>query len=418
MELLILPREKRRERIYIKMNSAALRKTNISTYDGDRVRDNTILLQAGLLISLLTSIIFYFQAIHYKGLYLADLPAHISQALSMENYSVVFLLMKWAYTVSGNSLYFIGLIQGVTVGLAFVCTTVALEKLFSLKRIVSGAVAICLLTLTSIYIPFIYPRFYNGPVISQPWHNITYSSMRPFSVLTIFFFAYLHEIYKNEKRISWKYWILTSVNLVLATLAKPNYLMGFAPALLVFLLVDFFGKKNTFKNEFLLGCVVLPAVAVLPIQAVLLFNENNSIAIGPSTFFFSEGAFIVIMKFVTALPLPLLVYFHNRHRLKYGAGVAGLSFVWAVLEGMFMMEKGPREMHGNFLWGSEITGYILFMYVYGMLLRDLKEYRTGEVPKNSGTRSYLIISLILAAMHVVSGLVYFSFIVRGHNYYI
>ena len=407
----------RRERGFINMNFTANCKTKFSTINGDKVRDNTILLQTGLIISLLTSIIFYCQAIGYKNMYLADLPSHIMQALTMQSYSAVFVVMKWAYDISMGSLYFIGLMQGLTFGLSFVCAAVAIKKLFSVGIYSSMGASACLLILTNIYIPYFYPRFYEGPLISQPWHNITYSSMRPFAVLAMLFFAYLHEIYKNEKRIAWKYWILTCVSLILSTMAKPNFLMGFAPALLVYLLVDFFGKKNTFKNEFLLGCVVLPAVAVLPIQAVLLFNESNSIAFGPSTFFFAEGAYIVIMRFVAALPLPLLVYYHNRHRLGNGAGVAGLAFIFAVLEGMFLMEKGPREMHGNFLWGSEVTGYVLFMYVFGMLLRDLKEYRNGQVPKTKGTRNYLIISFILAAMHMVSGAVYFSFIARGYFYY-
>ncbi len=399
------------------MNSAAI-KIGTGKFNQDRARDNMIMVLAALLLSVLTSILFYLEALGYNGGYPSDLPAHISQAMYIRNYSIVFILMKWVFTWTHYLIYSMGLLQGLTVGVAMICTTLTIEKLFDLDKYVSMAISFCLLFLTNIYVPYLFPRYYKGSIISQPWHNITYNSMRPIAVLTMLSFAYLHEIYKKEKRIAWNYWIITCLLLVLATMVKPNFLMGFAPGLLVFLLIDFFGKRNTFKNEFLLGCVVLPAIAVLPIQARLLFDSANGIIFAPSIFFFDDGPVIFIMKFVTALPLPIMVYIYNRHRLINGAGVAGWGYIWSVLEGMFIMEDGLRQTHGNFLWGLEIMGYILFMYVYSMFIRDFKEYRNGTVKKTGGRTVYFIVGFILMALHVITGFRYFIWVCRGYHFYV
>lgn len=399
------------------MNFTASLKPKFKNINEDRVRDNTILLQAGLLISVLTSILFFLQALTYGGRYMSDLPAHINQAMFMANYSVIFLLMKWLLVFTRYTIYSVALLEGCTIGFAFICTALTIEKLFSLDRYRSMLASFFLLFLTNIYIPVLFPRFYLGSLISQPWHNMTYNAMRPFAALTMLFFGPLHEIYRKEKRISWKYWILTCVMLVIATSLKPNFLMGFAPALLVFLLIDFFGKRNTFKNEFLLGCVVLPAIAVLPIQAHMLFDGMNGIVFAPSIFFFDDGPMLFFSRFLASMPLAVMVYFYNRHRLENGAGVAAWAHVWAVLEGMFIMEDGPRQTHGNFLWGLYITGYILYLYVYAMFFRNIREYRSGEAARTKGSRIYLIAGIILMVLHVASGLYYFRGIIMGEYIY-
>ena len=400
------------------MNFANAFKTRPAGLNEDRVRDNTILLQVGLLISAVTSILFFLQILSYQGRYMSDITAHIRQALYMDNYSIIFLLMKWVMAYTRYTMYSVALLFGMTIGCAFICCTVFMERRFGIGRYMSMAASFCLVPLTNIYIPGLFERFYLGSLISQPWHNITYSAMRPLAVLTMLFFGPLHEIYRKEKRIAWKYWILTAVMLVLATSIKPNFLMGFAPALLVFLLIDFFGRRNTFKNEFLLGCVVLPAIAVLPIQAGMLFGGGNGIIFAPSIFFFRDGPMLFVMRFVASLPLAVLVYIHNRHRLENGAGVAAWTHVIAVLEGMFIMEDGPRQEHGNFLWGLYIAGFILYMYVYSMFLRDFMEYRScDKAARRTSDKVYLIAGFVLMALHTVSSFAYVRGIFLGQYIY-
>lgn len=400
------------------MNFAATIDKKISRFDEDKYRDNIILVLTAILLSVLTSILFYLQTLSLSGAWESDLPTHISYALYMDNYSILFALIKWLYTVTNYMNYSIGLLEGLTVGFAFLVVTITIEKLFSHSRWLSMAISFCLLFLTNMYVPGLFPRFYRGSLISQPWHNITYNAMRPFAVLTMLFFASLHKIYREEKRISLKYWLLTCVSLVISAMLKPNFLMGFAPALLVYLLIDFFGKRNTFKNEFLLGCVVLPAIAILPIQAGLLFDDSNGLIFGPSIFFFTEGVVFFIMKFVSSLLLPAIVYIYNRRRLDNGAGIAAWGFFWVTLQAMFIMESGIRQTHGNFLWGCEILGYILFMYTFSMLIRDFKEYRAGVVEKTTLRKVYLIVGFILTAVHLITGFYYFSWVARGYFFYI
>ena len=400
------------------MNSAAANRKTFSKMDQGRLADSFILLFHTGLLSVLTSILFYMHTLNLPDSYMSDLATHISYAMTQDNYSVLFALMKWLYTHAKYPNYSIALLEGVTVGFAFLAATIMIEKLYSHSRRVSMFISLGLLFLTHIYVPVLFPRYYNGSIISQPWHNITYSAMRPFAVLTMLFFAYLHRIYQEEKRIDWKYWILTCLCLVFSAMIKPNFLMGFAPGLLVLLLIDFFGKRNTFKNEFLLGCVVLPAIAILPIQAGLLFDNENGLVFGPSIFFFSEGIVTLIMKFVTALVFPVMVYVYNRHRLNQGAGVAAWGFVFAVLQAMFIMESGMRQTHGNFLWGALIMGYILFIYAVSMFVRDFREITSGRKERTALTTAYLIVGFVLMGLHLFTGLHYFILLCRGVFYYI
>jgi len=386
---------------------------------GSRMRENVTLAVSAAVIALLSSFLFYRQITGYNGLYISDLPTHIKQAVTTENYSVCFLLIKLVYTMSGGSSYALALLEGVIFGLTWICTTLTIKKISGLPGWICRTVSFTLLFLTNIYIPGLFPRFYMGSLISQPWHNITYASMRPFAVLTMLFFSDLLQIYRTEKRISWKYWGLTCFALFMSTIMKPNFLMAFAPALLIILIIDFFGKRNTFKNEFLLGCVVLPACAVLPVQGLLLFNEEESgIIFGPSIFFFTEGTLIFIMKFVSAVTLPLIVYIFNCRKLLKGADIAALAYLWSVLEGMFLMETGMRQTHGNFLWGYEILGYILFMYTVPMFIANIREYINGEIRKNAGNTAYLIAGSVLCILHLISGIAYIIWVFQGNLYYI
>ena len=383
------------------------------------IKDGILLAIAAVSVALISSVLFYRQAVHYNGVYISDLPTHIEQSLTIENYSLTSKLIKWVYHLSGGSNYSVPLLEGCTFGLSWLCAALTMEKLSKLRLWICGTISAFLLFLTNIYVPVLFPRFYMGSIISQPWHNITYSSMRPFAILTVLFFSDLYTVYRTEKRISLKYWALTCAALLLSTMMKPNFLMGFAPALLVILIIDFFGKRNTFKNEFLLGCVVLPACAVLPIQAVLLFSEEeNGMIFGPSIFFFTEGPVIFIMKFITALTLPAIVYFFNRKRLLKGADIVALSYLWALLEGMFIMEKGFRQTHGNLLWGYEICGYVLFMYTVPMLIMNIRDYFKGDLPKTAGNRAYLIAGSLLTVLHMVTGVIYIIWVFRGNLYYI
>ena len=385
---------------------------------GNKWKDILILCFIAAGISLISTFLFYRQVTKTNGLYLSDLPAHISYAINTENYSLCFKMIKAVYLLSGGNGISVALLEGIIFGLTWICTTLTIEKLSRLKRWICMAIAAGLLFLTNIYIPVWFPRFYMGSIISQPWHNITYASMRPFAVLTILFFSDLFSIYRNEKKISGKYWGLTCASLFMATLMKPNFLMAFAPALLTFLIVDLLKKKNTFKNEFILGCVVLPACAIMPIQALLLFDEESGIIFAPSIFFFTEGKLIFIMKFVSCLTLPLLIYIYNRRNLLKGADFAAIGYLWSLLEGMFFMESGMRQTHGNFLWGCEIMGYILFMYAVPMLLINIREYLKGNIRKTTENRIYIISCSVLLCLHLLSGIAYMIWIYRGNFYYV
>lgn len=377
-----------------------------------------LFLIAGL-FSVFTSLLFHRQALEYLGGYPSDLPAHITQAVVQDhyNYSLIFIFMRWAWLLSHKRVFSVAILEGLLIGLTMICTAIVIEKLYHAGKWICIGISFFLLFLTSIYVPWLSPWYYRGSIIAQPWHNITYNAMRPAAVLTMLFFSRLFKTYREEKRISAKNWLLTCLLLIITTMCKPSFLMAFAPALLVFILIDFFGRRNSFKNEFLLGCVVLPAMIVLPFQAGVLFGGENGFMVAPSIFFFGEGWLVLFLKFVTALPLPVMVYIHNRHSLSGGAGIAAWGHFFALMEAMFFMEQGPRMTHGNFLWGIYIMGYILFLYACSMFFRNLREAKEAG-GMTVGRRAYFAAGFVLMGLHLFCGLRYFTLICQGKHFYV
>ena len=113
------------------MNSAAANRKNNTKMEQSRLADNFILCFHSILLSVLTSILFYIHTLNLPDSYMSDLATHISYAMTQDNYSVLFALMKWLYTHAKYKNYSIALLEGLTVGFAFLAATVMIEKLYS-----------------------------------------------------------------------------------------------------------------------------------------------------------------------------------------------------------------------------------------------------------------------------------------------
>jgi hypothetical protein len=84
--------------------------------------------------------------------------------------------------------------------------------------------------------------------------------------------------------------------------------------------------------------------------------------------------------------------------------LAWLAFLIAAFQNYFLAESGARLYHWNFVWGANITLFILFV-VSLMLLLELNR----PLPESLKARSKLYALLGIFALHVMSGIVWYYY---------
>lgn len=376
---------------------------------------------SALVMAAFFSFLFYRQAIMHGGEYLSDLPTQINIALTQKTSSILFLFMKKLLELTAYNLYFIGLLEGMMTAFTWICTVLFLRRHFRFRPITCRVVSFGLLFLTTIVIPVLFKRFYSGSIVTQPWQNIAYSAMRPFAVLTMYYFVDLIKVYCEEKRIEWKYFVLTSLMALCATAMKPGFMMSFTPALLIFVVVSLVQKQNSVVNGILLCLTAVPSLVLMLIQYLILKGsaaaEPYTIVFGPSMFFFGEGIRLFVMRFISGLCLPVIVYLHNRKKLQPDALFTVVAYLFALLEGMFFVEGGDRLGSGNFLWGIPIFAYILFIYTVSMFIRDAVDIAKTDRPTKQ-EKSYTIAGAILILLHLICGAGYYVWLMVGNYFYV
>ena len=110
--------------------------------------------------------------------------------------------------------------------------------------------------------------WFQGTVIGTVYHNTTYIMLAPFALLAVLAF---YRVWGGMRtKLDLRMWFVYTVLLTLSTSFKPSLVFAFAPALLVLLVEDLIRTRGkNFRQEFILGCSVLPSVALCLIQALL-----------------------------------------------------------------------------------------------------------------------------------------------------
>ena len=386
-----------------------------------KIKDYIIIILASLIMAAFFSFVFYRQAIMHNGEYISDLPTIINMALTTRPASVLLAFIRLLLEKTGYMLYSVGLFEGLLMGFTWAYGCLFIHRHFGFKMPAARLLSFGLLFLTGIAVPVLFPRFFNGSIVTQPWQNISYIAMRAFALPAMYYFVDLFRIYSEEKRIAWKYWILTCVMTFLATLMKTGFIMVFATALTGFLLFDIIKKKTDIKTAVLMGALLIPSLILLFVQYYLLATQAEGepyrIIFGLSGFFFSEGILFFIMKFISGLAFPAIVLWHNRRRLRRDTAAVIAGYDLALIEAMLFVEGGAREGAGSFLWGMMLYAYFLFLYTVPMLISDLTEKKQGN--KNAGSeRLYRIIGTILMLLHLGCGLYYYYWLMKGNYFYI
>lgn len=307
--------------------------------------------------------------------------------------------------------------------------------------VITGIVAVSLFFVsmvyppTGIYLPGIKYK-YLGVFTPNPFHNATYMAARPFAMLVFFKYGELLPLYEQEN--AWKEhgrdYLLFSVYLLLATMAKPSFTIVLVGAAGILMLWRMFGSKfRNFLPTIRLGICFIPTFVDLLYQfrGVFVPQEGQEGGIG-----FTFGH--VWMQYCSNIPLaiglaagfPILVLLLNYKELRRDSIY---RFSWQIYVMSFLMafclyEKGFREMDFNFSWGYMYGIFFAFVGALLVLLRataraceKAAELQAGSNPgarsKCCRIRVVIGIQWLAYLWHLICGLYYFYGFLKGVMYY-
>ena len=253
--------------------------------------------------------IFYLMCADYI---LSDMPAHVRLALGHNDYSLASFIVRLLWAILGEA-------RGQTV-LSLVLTANQLLCVFTLWALLrqmfptlDSGIALLASVLAHICGPWIMPgqvQMYLGVYNGNVLHNMTLLFSRMPVPLVLLFFFRLWDARRDWLRLS--DWLGLALTLTLSTLFKPSFLGAFAPAVLVMLVWDFVKTRcKGFRNEFLIGCAVLPSAAVLLWSSSVLFaadfaGTSSGVALRALTL---GGLLPLLVMYLRGLLLPLWSHF-------------------------------------------------------------------------------------------------------------
>lgn len=264
--------------------------------------------------------------------------------------------------------------------------------------------------------------WYLGTISSTIYHNTTYIMLAPFALPAVLAF---YRVWRGlGTGLDPRAWLVYTLLLTLATSFKPSLVFAFAPALLVLLIADLVRTRGkNFRREFLLGCSVLPSIALCLIQANVLFaGEGSGIHLiftvdfdrhrmlwGP----FNEAAVLGLLRsfvFVGAVGVLLGRRAWGSFRYRFSL----LMFCVAMGEALLLVESGERLYHANLWWGPFICFWVFLLESVSVWLRACANWRAGQRGGRLGLRVTLCGGAL--AWHIVSGVCFLVLLLQGYSY--
>ena len=368
------------------------------------------------------------------GVIFSDVPLHIELALGHNDYGLSSLLIQLFY-LGGEAFAQRALALSLTVNNLIGLFTVAMLVRFLLPRL-SRLEAFLAAELAALCGPWLIPGYQMGVYLNayngNLYHNMTVLFSR--TLIPVSFVCFFRCWSARHGCIPRKDWWGFAISFFIVTAFKPNFAFAFLPVLAVLLLWDLIRYKGKyFKNEFLLGCAVLPAGFLCIWQYLVLFNNSfgqsatemlqeldenfvdTSSGMALRLLWGVELAAVLVM-YLRSLLLPVytlaLQGWREKERRRIGLFLAVEAV--ALLEATVLVETGYRANHGNFDWGGLALYSSVFALAIGLLIRMLQEAK----PKKPLDVFKCLVGLGLLLGHLMVGLYFLWFFGSGGSYFI
>lgn len=368
------------------------------------------------------------------GMIYSDVPLHIELALGHNDYGLSSLLIQLFY-LGGEAFAQRALALSLTVNNLMGLFTVAMLVRFLLPRL-SRLEAFLAAELAALCGPWLIPGYQMGVYLNayngNLYHNMTVLFSR--TLIPVSFICFFRCWSARHGCIPRKDWWGFAVSFFIVTAFKPNFAFAFIPVLAVLLLWDLIRYKGKyFKNEFLLGCAVLPAGFLCIWQYLVLFNNSfgqsatemlqeldedfvdTSSGIALRLLWGAELAAVLVM-YLRSLLLPVytLALQGRREKERRRIGLFLVVEAVALLEATVLVETGYRANHGNFDWGGLALYPAVFALSIGLLIRMLQEMKLRK-PLDVFK---CLVGLGLLLGHLMVGLYFLWFFGSGGSYFI
>lgn len=285
---------------------------------------------------------------------------------------------------------------------AFLVFFVASSIMETKQRWASIAVGVVILFMTAIWLPFYNESIYYGQGSPTIWHSPTYNAVKPFALLSCFVLFRIIKLRDASFKICLVYALLTLVCLFM----KPSFFQVQAPAVFLFLLIDFIRMRNL-RFVLSIAATFIPALAYMVIQFWIMFYTDTGGGEG-----ISFGLFTVYgatnPNLLVSILLLLAFPFYSAIVLRRDLFAKDSPYLFLILmvivgfcEYSFVMENGFRMYHGNFSWGYMLSVFLYLAFVLPLFLKRFLCDRSVSIPVG-------IAGCILIGLHFVSGLVYYS----------
>lgn len=266
----------------------------------------------------------------------------------------------------------------------------------------------CLMIVGPLYLPVFNPDYLLGQGSGNAWHNPTNIAVKGFTILC---FALIIQLLDSQKSIreERKTYILLSILLFFSALAKPSFLQGMIPGLGLYFIISLLHNRRNFAKYCAIAGTFIPAAGLLLFQLTFSFFTDTAIhsgggigiEFGRCLKLYTPSLFI---SFLLAFAFPLFVLALDfKNLIKKTAIQAVLCYelcAWA--ESAFLYEIGERERHGNWIWGSYLSMFVVWM-LFTFEYFDIISVKTGsKIRRNIG----LYGGGILLFLHIAFGLLY------------
>ncbi len=373
-------------------------------------------------VKLFTALAFLLSLIIFSGIFYLNIPTDLQDhifglqlIIKHHSFPVPPLYYFLVYLFSGCSLNTYQLynaailLLSVSVALKYYYSTKLISNVNPLQRQDKRLMFILWLLIFAAPMAYDYRQMFIGRISTNVWHNSTTIFLMPFAILmfdkTICFFKLKQATIKDAIPII----LFAFINVLI----KPSFLFPFIPSFVGIVYLNSGFKSSVFKMAVLISmllCIFIfieyyAVYKMAIIDAVRFANDTKGIEIKPfyTLLILNNGSWVsLFLNLFASLLFPLICFIIIRKQIQHNIIVRFtiLLFVFSLLIGILISEKGIMASNGNFIWQLYISNYLLFL----VLIKYAYDYVIAVGWRNK--KSLLII--ISFGIHVVSGLLYLA----------
>lgn len=252
---------------------------------------------------------------------------------------------------------------------------------------------------------FSYPgRQYIGYINGNPFHNPTYTLMKPFA---IFFFIFtINSLYK---KVGWKEVLLSGLILFLASIAKPNFTLSFIPSVGFVAIFLNFKRLKELNWKFFTISIVFVSLFALITQYIIMYSgtRGDRVLFSPFTAIMAYlpdlptiiGSILLSIVF----PILIIIVYWKKVKNQLSLTLVLVNFVISFVISYSFMEQVDM-LSLNFLWTIMFATFLLFMESIRIFVQE------GILEFQNNNHKIMVKHIILGSvllLHLVCGILFY-----------